>query len=90
MDDEEAHLLPIAERVLTGPEWRELGKGGAEEIPRDVRLAVFGMFLADADPDAAAMMVSHLPLPARVLIRLRLPRRAYRRYARRVHLTDVA
>lgn len=90
MDDEESHLLPIAERVLTGPEWRELGKGGAEEIPRDVRLAVFGMFLADADPDAAAMMVSHLPLPARVLIRLGLPRWAYRRYARRVHLTDVA
>jgi hemerythrin-like domain-containing protein len=90
MDDEEAHLLPIAERVLTGPEWRELGKGGADEIPTDVRLAVFGMFLADADPDAAAMMVSHLPLPARVLIRLGLPRRAYRRYARRVHLTDVA
>jgi len=51
--------------VLTGPEWRELGKGRADEIQRNVRLAVFGMFLADADPDAAAMMVSHLPWSAR-------------------------
>ena len=59
------HLLSIAERVLTGPEWRELGKGRADEIQRNVRLAVFGMFLADADPDAAAMMVSHLPWSAR-------------------------
>ncbi|HSK26111.1 MAG TPA: hemerythrin domain-containing protein [Jiangellales bacterium] len=90
MDAEESRLLPIAEQVLTGPEWRELGKGGDADIPKDVRLAVFGMFMADADPDGLAMMVGHLPLPVRVVIRLGLPRRAYRTYARRVHLTEVA
>lgn len=90
MDDEESQLLPIAARVLTGPEWRQLGKGGSDDIPKKLHMAIFGMLLADGDPDAVAMMISHLPLPVRVLIRLGLPRRSYRRYARRVHLTDVA
>jgi hypothetical protein len=33
--------------VLTGPQWRELGKGSGDDIPKKLHMAIFGMLLAD-------------------------------------------
>ena len=85
---EEAHVLPLMARHLTGPEWDEFARQGMEGIPRRLTLVGFGMMLYEGDPDAVAVEVAKMPAPLRPLLPA-LGRRAYRRYALRLHGTET-
>jgi hemerythrin-like domain-containing protein len=81
---EEEQLLPIAARSVTQDEWNELGQKGMAGIPRSKMAMTFGMIMKDGDPEVIRQMLSHAPLPVRVLLP-RLAPRAYAKYVRRVH-----
>jgi hemerythrin-like domain-containing protein len=85
---EEEHILPLAARSLTAAEWGQLGEEGMEGVPKNQQALVFGMLMYEGDPQVIAHMLAHAPR----LLRLVLPtlaRRAYARYARRVHGTPT-
>ena len=83
LDDEEAHILPVAARHITQPEWDELGEHGLAQLPRaDLPIAV-GMVLEEASPAERADILGKAPAPARLLLRT-LGAWQYRRYVRSV------
>jgi hemerythrin-like domain-containing protein len=87
LHDEEVHILPLAERVMTVPEWEALGERGRAGIPRN-RMPVFLGFLLDANTaEQGRRMLTHVPRPARVAWSLS-GRRAFRREYRRVYGGD--
>ena len=83
---EEEQLLPIAARHLTPAEWGQLGEEGMGGLKKRQLPLVFGMLQYQGDPEVIAMMLSHAPAPARLLMPFLAPR-AFRRYATRVHGT---
>ena len=83
---EEERLLPIAARHLTPAEWGQLGEEGMGGLKKRQLPLVFGMLQYQGDPEVIAMMLSHAPAPARLLMPFLAPR-AFRRYATRVHGT---
>lgn len=87
LHDEEVHILPLAERVMTVPEWEALGERGRAGIPRN-RMPVFLGFLLDANtPEQGRRMLTHASRPARVAWSL-IGRRAFRREYRRIYGGD--
>ena len=48
----------------------------------------FGMMLYEGDPEALALEIAKLPAPLRPILPV-LGRRAFRRYARRIHGTPT-
>lgn len=78
--EEEERILPLVEDHVTPEEWAALGKEGAAHIPMDRMMLMLGSMLAHEGPYTARVYAS-LPLPVRVLYRLR-GRRAYTRYMR--------
>ncbi|HET6968846.1 MAG TPA: hemerythrin domain-containing protein [Ornithinibacter sp.] len=85
---EEEQLLPIAARHLTAAEWEQLGEEGMGGLRKSQLPLVFGMLQYQGDPEVIAMMLSHAPAPARLLMPFLAPR-AFRRYATRVHGTPT-
>ncbi|NIK56785.1 hemerythrin domain-containing protein [Kribbella shirazensis] len=85
---EETHLLPIMVQHLTAAEWEEFTDQGMSSIPKRMMLLGFGMMLYEGDPDVIALELRKLPAPLRRLLPP-LGRRAYRRYARRLHGTPA-
>lgn len=83
---EEAHVLPLAAAHLSASEWGRLGEEGMAGVPKRQLPLVLGMLMYGADPQVIAQMLAHVPLLPRLLLP-RLGRRAYRRYAIRVHGT---
>jgi hemerythrin-like domain-containing protein len=79
--DEEVHILPLVERVLTVPEWEALAKD---------RLLVFLGFLLDANTAARGReFMAQLPMPARVAWKV-VGRRSFAREYRRIYDADPA
>lgn len=70
LDDEEAHLLPLAERHLTEDEWNAQGDHFVQHTPKSKILTLLGVVLEDATPDERAEFLSGLPAPARGFWRL--------------------
>ncbi|MEV6861636.1 hemerythrin domain-containing protein [Streptosporangium subroseum] len=85
---EETHLLPIMARNITAGEWEEFTARGMSSIPKRQLLLGFGMMLYEGDPEVIGIEVRKLPAPLRRLLPP-LGRRAFRRYARRVHGTPT-
>ena len=83
---EEEQLLPIAAANLTEAEWEQLGAEGMAGLRKSQLPLVFGMLQYQGDPEVIAMMLSHAPGPARLLMPFLAPR-AFARYSRRVHGT---
>lgn len=83
LDDEEAHILPIAARHITQPEWNELGEHGLAQVPKAQLPTLVGMLLEEASPDERAAMLANVPVPARLLLRT-VGAWQYRRYVRSV------
>jgi hemerythrin-like domain-containing protein len=83
---EEEHILPLASRCLTPAEWGQLGEEGMASVPKNKRALVFGMLMYEGDPQVIAAMLADAPLVPRLILPT-LARRAYARYARRVHGT---
>ncbi|WP_245592427.1 DUF4267 domain-containing protein [Actinomadura rifamycini] len=69
LDDEEANLLPIAERHLTPDEWGAQGDHFVRNTPKTKILDFLGIVLEDATPAERAEFLAALPAPARVLWR---------------------
>jgi hemerythrin-like domain-containing protein len=86
LDTEEARVLPLMARHITTSEWEEFSERGMESIPKGMLLVGFGMMLYEGDPAAIALEIAKLPAPLRPILPL-LGRRAFRRYARRLHGT---
>jgi hemerythrin-like domain-containing protein len=88
LDAEEERLLPIAARTLTQAEWDEMGERGRRGTPRQEMSLILGMYQYEGDPAAIAEMLAEAPAPVRWIVP-RLSRRAFRRYATRIHGTPT-
>ncbi|MFI7699228.1 hemerythrin domain-containing protein [Nonomuraea sp. NPDC049480] len=88
LDAEETHLLPIMARHITAEEWEEFTVQGMSSIPKRLMFLGFGMMLYEGDPEVIAIEMRKLPAPLRRLLPP-LGRRAFRRYARRIHGTPT-
>ncbi|MFG1703622.1 hemerythrin domain-containing protein [Nonomuraea sp. M3C6] len=85
---EETHLLPIMARHITAEEWEEFTAQGMSSIPKRLMFLGFGMMLYEGDPEVIGIEMRKLPAPLRRLLPP-LGRRAFRRYARRIHGTPT-
>ena len=85
---EETHLLPIMARHITAEEWEEFTAQGMSSIPKRQLFLGFGMMLYEGDPEVIGIELAKLPAPLRRLLPP-LGRRAFRRYARRIHGTPT-
>ncbi|MGI5165184.1 DUF4267 domain-containing protein [Spirillospora sp. CA-253888] len=83
LDDEEAHLLPLAERHLTAAEWDAQGEHFANSAPKSKLLTFLGIALEDADAVERDLMLGGLPKPVRTFWNV-AGRRVYDRRMRRV------
>ncbi|MFF0428469.1 hemerythrin domain-containing protein [Streptomyces sp. NPDC004520] len=83
LDDEEAHLLPLAERYLTAKEFGALGEHFVLNTPKTKLFTYFGMVMEDADARERAIMLGNLPAPVRLIWRLVGPS-LYARTVRRI------
>lgn len=83
---EETNALPLCASLLSPAEWHRLGQEGMAGLPKRQLPLALGTLMHGADPQVITMMLSHLPLPARILLP-RLARRAYARYALAVYGT---
>lgn len=86
LDAEEERLLPIAARAMKRVEWEAIGQHARRQTRRSEETLTLGMIQHDADPAVLARMLSTAPAPVRWLLP-RLARRAFRRYALRIHGT---
>jgi iron-sulfur cluster repair protein YtfE (RIC family) len=83
LDEEERHILPLAERHITPQEWAGLGEHGMAKIKKSELPILFGSILEEATPDERALMVGIVPPPVRLLVRTVFAWQ-YRRYIRKV------
>jgi len=86
LDTEETRVLPLMARHITAAEWGEFTARGMESIPKGMMLTGFGMMLYEGDPEAIALEIGKLPWVLRPVLPV-LGRRAFRRYACRLHGT---
>ena len=85
---EETRVLPLMAQHIRPEEWEEFTERGMESIPKRMLLLGFGMMLYEGDPEALALEIAKLPAPLRPILPV-LGRRAFRRYARRIHGTPT-
>ena len=83
LDDEEAHLLPLASRYLTQEEWAAQGEHFLATTPRRQLLIFLGAVLEDADAGERASVLTALPALPRWIWRT-AGRRIYARRMRRL------
>jgi hemerythrin-like domain-containing protein len=86
LDTEETLVLPLMAQHIRPAEWEEFTERGMESIPKGMMLTGFGMMLYEGEPEALALEIAKLPAPLRAVLPC-LARRAFRRYARRIHGT---
>jgi hypothetical protein len=67
LDDEEAHLLPVAARHLTRREWDAQGEHFLASTPKRQLLILLGAVLEDADASERASVLAAMPVPARLI-----------------------
>lgn len=73
---EVVEVVPVAERVLTAPEWAQLGEHSMRAIPRSRLLPQLGMLLANLEPAERAEFFATAPRFVRFLYRT-IGRRQY-------------
>jgi hypothetical protein len=83
LDDEERHILPIAERHITPQEWAGLGEHGMAKVKKSELPILFGALLEEATPDERTLMLGIVPPPVRLLVRTVFAWQ-YRRYITKV------
>ncbi len=70
LDDEEAQLLPLAARHLTGSEWAALGEHFVATTPKAQLLIFLGGVLEETTVDERAAVLGAMPLVARFAWRI--------------------
>jgi hypothetical protein len=88
LDAEETRLLPLAGRLLTEAEWAQLGEQGNGGIPKSRLPLCFGMMMYEGEPEVITHMLASAPWLMRKLVPI-LGRRAYTRYALKIHGTPT-
>ncbi len=88
LEAEETRVLPLMAQHITRAEWDHFTERGMEAIPKGMMLTGFGMMLYEGDPEVIALEMAKLPAPLRPVLPF-LGRRAFRRYARRIHGTPT-
>ena len=83
LDDEEAHLLPVAAHYLTRAEWDAQGEHFLATTPKRQLLIFLGAVLEDADVGERASVLTALPAIPRWIWRL-AGQRIYARRMRRL------
>lgn len=68
LHDEEAHILPLAEQLLTTGEWTAMSHHAARRTPLPAMLRFLGAVTADNTPHDAALILRHLPAGVRRLV----------------------
>ena len=76
LDDEEAHLLPLAGQYLTRVEWAAQGEHFLAATPQRHLLIFLGAVLEDADAGERASVLTAMPA---------LPRWIWRTAGQRIH-----
>ena len=89
LHDEEVHILPLVERVMTVPQWEALGERGWAGIPKDRQLVFLGFLLQANTPERGREFLTRMPTPARIAWKL-LGRRTFAKEYRRIYGTDPA
>lgn len=87
MAEEEIHILPVVEDVLTVPEWEKLGERGRASVPKDRRLVFLGFMLQGVPAAERKNFLAEMPLIARLLWRF-VGKRAYAKEYREIYGTD--
>jgi hemerythrin-like domain-containing protein len=82
--DEEVHILPLVERVITVQEWTELAERGRSGIPKDRQLVFLGYLLAANTTERGNEFLAVMPRPARIAWKL-VGRRTFVKDYRRVY-----
>lgn len=88
LDAEESRVLPLMALHIRPDEWEEFTERGMESIPKKLLLTGFGMMLYEGDREALALEIAKFPAPLRLLVPV-LARRAFRKYAKRIHGTST-
>jgi hemerythrin-like domain-containing protein len=88
MATEEEQVLPLAQKHVTAAEWQQIGEHGMAETPKSELPLVFGMAMYEGDPAVIKAVLSHAPLPVRLLVPI-IGRRRYAAHAKRVHGTPT-
>src|ERR1700712_2749955 len=76
LHDEEVHILPLVEKVMTVPQWQALGERGRAGIPKDRQMVFLRFMMAANTPDRGQEFLGQLPVPARIAWKL-IGRRTY-------------
>jgi hemerythrin-like domain-containing protein len=87
LHDEEVHILPLVEKVMTVGQWEALGERGRAGIPKDRQLVFLGFLLAANTPERGREFLRSMPVPARLGWKL-MGRRVFAREYRRIYGTD--
>jgi len=83
---EEEQILPLAEKLVTDAEWRQLGAHGRALFTKQEFPVCFGMAMYEGDREVVKSVLADAPLPVRLLAP-RLAPRAFAAHSRRVHGT---
>jgi hemerythrin-like domain-containing protein len=83
LDLEEREILPLVTAHISVAEWDSLGEHGKESMSSRQLPLMFGAILEEADEEERRKMLSHLPIPVRLLMRT-VGAQQYRRYVSRV------
>ncbi|MEV6167656.1 hemerythrin domain-containing protein [Streptomyces sp. NPDC051954] len=83
---EEEQILPLAEKLVTESEWKQLGAHGQALFSKQEFPVVFGMAMYEGDREVVKGVLADAPFQVRLLAP-RLAPRAFAAHARRVHGT---
>jgi hemerythrin-like domain-containing protein len=87
LHDEEVHILPLVEQVMTVAQWEALGERGRAGLPKDRQLVFLGFLLAANTPERGREFLKSMPAPARIAWKV-MGRRVFTREYRRIYGTD--
>jgi len=84
LHDEEVHILPLVEQVMTVPQWEALGERGRAGMPKDRQLVFLGFLLAANTPERGREFLRSMPVPARIAWKV-MGRKVFDREYRRIY-----
>lgn len=84
LQDEEAHILPLAEQVMTADEWNELGREASRSLSTTQKELMMGMLLEYSSPEDAQRLLHHAPILVTKVGWPLVMRRQYEAYKQRL------
>jgi hemerythrin-like domain-containing protein len=83
---EEKEILPLAEKYVTSAEWIGLGEHALNHSPKKALPLGVGMAMYEGDHEVMKEVLTHAPLPARLIMPVLAPR-LYASHAKKVYGT---